>query len=105
MTNGMRTLEKYVQQYIRENPGTENLEMECISEGTVKVTDDNGVHKGTMNLFCDIMDADTKKIIAESNIPHNLDEVGFSLATKWKQIPQEQNMKVNKKHNAHNRCR
>lgn len=37
-----------------------------------------------MNVFCDILRREPKAIIAESNLPHDLDRIGMRLATSWR---------------------
>ncbi|MBR1508146.1 MAG: hypothetical protein IJ619_09115 [Eubacterium sp.] len=57
---------------------------ELIGEGSVKVTDRGGKSMTfTCNLFGDIMDAETKEIVATSDLPHDLDKIGFQRPTKW----------------------
>lgn len=61
-----------------------NITMKNVDIDKVKVTDSKGQNiVFTMNLYCDIMDADTKKIYAISNIPHDLDNVKSLLPTNW----------------------
>ena len=58
------------------------------NESIIKLTRKNGqtLHL-TCNIFGDIMDADTKKIIARSNLPHNLDKLSYyARPTEWENI-------------------
>lgn len=72
MTHAQRVLKKFVREYYNTNA-------EVI--GADEVIVNNQIL--TLNVFCDIMDARTKKIIAESNLPHNLLTIGSELPTKW----------------------
>lgn len=80
-------------QIILKNWIKKNFELEFISvsfptDGTAMITDKCGETMIiTMNLFCDIMDADTKKILAKSNLPHDILKIGYQLPTNWTEIP------------------
>ncbi len=57
---------------------------ESIGEYSVKVTDHTGQSMTfTCNLFGDIMDADTKEIVAISDLPHDLDKIGNQRPKNW----------------------
>lgn len=57
---------------------------DLIGDDKVKVTDRNGESMTfTCNLYGDIMDADTKEILAVSDLPHDLDKIGTKRPTKW----------------------
>lgn len=60
-----------------------NVGTDCVQITDIK----GGVMVLTMNVFCDIMDAETSKIYAISNIPHDLDKVGTLLPTAWVELP------------------
>jgi len=64
MNNEQRTLELFIKQYPQFKNDREYLEI---------------------NLYCDIMDRrkEKNKIIAISNISHDLLKVGYSLPTSW----------------------
>ncbi|NCC43880.1 MAG: hypothetical protein EOM18_09935 [Clostridia bacterium] len=58
--------------------------MKDIGEDKVLLTDRTGASMTlTMNLYCDVMDAETRQIYAVSNLPHDLALVGNQLPTKW----------------------
>ena len=47
-------------------------------EGVVRLTDKDGqTMRFTCNIFGDIMDADSKQIIAKSDLPHSLDRLSI----------------------------
>ncbi len=54
-------------------------------EGVIRLTDKDGqTRRFTCNIFGDIMDAETRKIIARSNLPHDLDRLPYyARPTKW----------------------
>ena len=65
MTNEERQIEKFLKQYPQFESDRDYLEL---------------------NLYCDIMDKrkpEDHKIIAVSNLPHDLLKVGYMLADKW----------------------
>ena len=73
-----------LRQYIDQNFLKGSVKIEAIGDTAIKVTDGEGVsRKLTMNIFCDIMDADTKKIYARSNLPHDLVHIGRKPPTEW----------------------
>lgn len=52
-----------LRQYIDQNFPKGPVKIEVIGDTAIKVTDVEGVsRKLTMNIFCDIMDADTKNL-------------------------------------------
>ena len=55
-----------LRQYIDQNIPKGSVKIEAIGDTAFKVTDGEGVsRKLTMNIFCDIMDAYTKKFMQE----------------------------------------
>lgn len=87
----MTRAQELLMKYIHKNFVEGSIQTEWVSGGTVKVTDKNGESMLlTMNLFGDIMDAETKKIYAEGNVPHNLDILmknPYQLPTDWMELP------------------
>lgn len=62
----------------------QGCQYELIGESSVKVTNRDGKSMTfTCNLFGDIMDAETKEIVATSDLPHDLDKIGFQKPKKW----------------------
>ncbi len=54
-------------------------------ESVIRLIDKTGrILRFTCNIFGDIMDADTRKIIAKSNLVHNLDKLSvYARPTRW----------------------
>lgn len=77
----------WVRRYLSQRFHLDKVRMYDIGSGTVQLIDENGEHMNfTCNLFGDIMDADTKEIIAESNCTHNLDKLAQNITqepTAW----------------------
>ncbi len=72
MTNGQRWIRLYISQRFQ----LDKVRLRNIGDGTVQVIDQTGATMNfTCNIFGDIMDADTKEIVADSNVTHNLDEL------------------------------
>ena len=88
MTEAQRMIIKYVDENFIK--GSVRVELQGLSE--VKITDWKKVSMTlTINLYCDIMDAETGQKIAVSNIPHDLDDLKqnpFKLPTGWMNLPQ-----------------
>lgn len=72
MTHAQRVLKQFVRDYY-------NTDAEIIGEDEVIVN--NKIL--TINIYCDIIDKKNKKIIAESNLYHDLLSIGTKLPTKW----------------------
>lgn len=55
-----------------------------IGDSTIEIKDNTGATmRFTCNIYGDIMDADTKEIIAEADTPHSLQGIGNKMPTKW----------------------
>ncbi len=70
------------QELILRYLNTQNFEgsTKAVGDYIVEVTDQSGtVKRLTMNLFCDIMDADTQEVVAESDAPHSMDKLARNL--------------------------
>lgn len=88
MTKAQEWILRYIDtQFVRGSVRT-SLE----GDYTVRVTDrDGGSLRLTINLYGDIMDADTKEKIAECDVPHNLDRLSHSLTQEprsWTNRPE-----------------
>ena len=65
----------------------ESISLALIGRDKVEVTDQKGDHMTlTMNLYGDIMDADSGKIYAISNLPHELEKIGLEVPTDWTEV-------------------
>lgn len=73
--------------YIRKNFVMGSVDLTLVGMDKVKVTDKKGDHMTlTMNLYGDIMDADSGKKYAISNLPRDLDKIGHKLPTDWMEV-------------------
>lgn len=80
--------QKIIIQYLELKYKKEKFTFKCISDSIIYFTDTTGTKKKlTCNLFGDIMEYNSKHIIAESNLPHTLDKLdSASMPTAWKDI-------------------
>lgn len=80
----MTTAQSLIMKYINKNfvPGSVRI---CLLDiDVVKITDVHGSALSfTVNLYGDILEADTRKLVAVGNVDHNLSTVGLQLPTDW----------------------
>ena len=77
-----------LKKWIDKNFETGSVKITFPTEDRATITDKNGQKMTiTMNLYCDILEYDTKKILAKSNLPHDLEKIGQQLPTDWTEIP------------------
>lgn len=83
MTFGQEDILRYIKTHYEEGYKTVP-----VGDGIIEITENNGkTLRLTCNIFSDIMDADTGKIIAKSDLPHNLDSLPiYSRPKSWKKI-------------------
>lgn len=82
-TQAQLLLRKYIGMHFYPS----SITMENVDTDKVKVTDFKGQSiLFTMNIYCDIMDAETKQIYAISNIPHDIENVNSLLPTNWVEV-------------------
>ena len=80
LTNG----QKVIMQYIENYSGNLYTDPQPIGDSVIRVKEQNGTIKNlSCNVYCDIMDNDTKQISATSDLSHNLMTLGEKLPTKW----------------------
>lgn len=77
-----------IMKYIRLNFVNGSVRIEMIGLDKVRITD----HKGdcltfTVNLYCDILDADTGQLYAKSGLPHDISTISMEMLTTWKEMP------------------
>ncbi len=91
-------MQRSILKYIDQNFARGSVRKELVGDLAVKIVDRNGESMTfTQNLFGDIMDNETKKILAISDLPHNLDKLRMtSMPTSWRNVPykQEPELKV-----------
>ena len=88
MTNVQICIREYIYQVFK--PSSVNLIPS--GEDKIKVINSQGKDMTlTMNIFGDIMDADTKQIYAVSDLPHDMNKIGWDefrerLPHKWEEV-------------------
>lgn len=86
----MTNAQKLIMKYLNKNFIPGSIHIDLLNEECVKVTDKQGDEmKLTINLFGDIMDADTHKIYAIANISHNLASLFLDptqMPTDWTEL-------------------
>ncbi|MGN1314656.1 MAG: hypothetical protein ACI4VG_06535 [Lachnospiraceae bacterium] len=87
MTNSQR----WISNFIDKNFVSGSVKKELLDDDKIKITDETGKSFTlTMNLYGDIMLAGTKTIIAESDLPHTLDDMmrrPFATPRSWTNLP------------------
>lgn len=77
-----------LKKWIEKNFVMEDIQIEFPDSSSVTITDRIGESMTvTLNLFCDIIEADTGKILAISNLPHDILKVGYALPKTWEELP------------------
>lgn len=83
MTIVQEAIKKYI--YINFHPNS--VLLFPLDHDRIKVIDSEGESMTlTMNLFGDIMDADTKQIYAVSDLPHDMNRIGSQLPESWREV-------------------
>lgn len=97
MTIGQRTILRFIDKNFA--PGT--IRTTAVGNDKIKVTDRKGESiMLTMNIYCDIMDADTGSIYARSSLPHDINKIGNQLPADWTEVIESE-----KKMGMKKRCR
>ncbi len=83
MTAAQEVIKKYI--YINFHPN--GVLLFPVDQAKVKLIDSEGASMTlTMNLFGDIMDADTRQVYAVSDLPHDLNQIGAQLPQSWREV-------------------
>ncbi len=83
MTTAQDVIKKYI--YINFHP--DGVRLFPVDRDKVKLIDSEGESMVlTMNIFGDIMDAESKQIYAVSDLPHDLEHIGRQLPQSWKEV-------------------
>lgn len=83
----MTDVQESIKKYIDANFYPGSVEMALIGEDKIKVTDAEGSNMTlTLNLYGDIMDADTESIYAVSDLPHYLPRCEGVLPQSWTEV-------------------
>jgi len=93
----MTNAKKLIMKYVNKNFVSESVRIDFLNDECVKVTDQTGDElKLTVNLFGDIIDADTRKIYAIGNASHNLAALMLDptqMPTDWTEPERDISMK------------
>lgn len=76
---------KVITRYLNQNCAGARI-IKTVSEGVYIVEHADKARTEqtlTMNIFCDIMDVKTKQIIARSDLPHDIMQIGYLMPTSW----------------------
>jgi len=83
----MTTAQKLIKKYIYINFHPDSVLLFPIDKDKVKLIDSEGASMTlTLNVFGDIMDAETKQIYAVSDLPHDLERIGQQLPESWREV-------------------
>lgn len=83
MTRAQEVIKKYIYINFHEN----SVLLFPIDRDKVKLIDSEGASMTlTLNIYGDIMDAESKQIYAVSDLPHDLERIGRQLPQSWKEV-------------------
>lgn len=83
----MTTAQKLIRKYIYTNFHPDAVLLFPIDRDKVKLIDSEGESMVlTINIYGDIMDAETKQIYAVSDLPHDLERIDRQLPQSWKEV-------------------
>lgn len=84
----MTKLQELLHRYIDNHFEKGTVSIQNVSPDKIRVRNCTGENMTlTMNLFCDVLDADTGQMYARSNLPHDLNRIGTRLPTAWEELP------------------
>lgn len=82
MTKAQIILKKWIDENFKE------VHIEFPTADTAKITDKKGEAMTVgLNLYCDILEIPSKKILATSDLPHDVNLVGNKIPQYWTLIP------------------
>nr|CRY96959.1 hypothetical protein [uncultured prokaryote] len=82
MTKAQIILKKWI------DKNFENVEIEFPTDSSATIKDKKGETMNiSLNLYCDILETDSGKILAISDLPHDCITVGNKIPTTWKELP------------------
>lgn len=83
----MTIAQKLIKKYIYINFQPDSVLLFPIDKDKVKLIDSEGERLTlTLNIYGDIMDAETKQIYAVSDLPHDLERIGQQLPESWREV-------------------
>jgi hypothetical protein len=87
----MTRAQEILRQYVASRFHLDGIRIMDTGADKIRITDMRGDSMDlTMNLYCDILEvfADGRtKLIAESDVPHDLMQAGLKLPTAWADVP------------------
>lgn len=83
----MTRAQELIKRYIYTNFHPDSVLLFPIDKDKVKLIDSEGESMTlTLNIYGDIMDAETKQIYAVSDLPHDLERIGQQLPESWREV-------------------
>ena len=83
----MTIAQSLIVKYINKNFVPGSVRICLMDDDIVKITDVHGAALSfTINLYGDILEAETKKLVAVGNVDHNLATLGIKLPTDWHDV-------------------
>lgn len=83
----MTRAQEVIKKYIYMNFHRDSVMLFPVNQDKIKLIDKEGSSMTlTLNLYGDIMDADTRKIYAISDLPHDLERIGRQLPQSWREV-------------------
>lgn len=83
----MTRAQEVIRNYIYQNYQPDSVLLFPTDKDKIKLIDaEGGKRTLTINIFCDILDVNTKKILAISDLPHDMDKVDKKLPHRWTEV-------------------
>lgn len=83
----MTRAQEVIKKYIYMNFHRDSVLLFPVDQDKIKLIDREGTSMTlTLNLYGDIMDADTRKIYAVSDLPHDLNRIGLQMPQSWREV-------------------
>ncbi len=83
----MTRAQEVIKKYIHINFHSDSVLLFPVDRDKVKLIDSEGESMVlTINIYGDIMDAESKQIYAVSDLPHELERIDLQLPQSWKEV-------------------
>lgn len=83
----MTKAQEVIKKYIYTNFHEDSVLLFPVDQDKIKLIDSEGASMTlTMNVFGDIMDAETKQVYAVSDLPHDLERIEQQLPESWREV-------------------
>lgn len=83
----MTKAQESIRKYVYTNFHSDSVQLFPVGRDKVKLIDSEGESMIlTLNIYGDIMDAETKQIYAVSDLPHDLERIGQQLPQSWREV-------------------